>query len=130
MLTVTEPDGTPRTEAVKPSPLLARLDAFLPKLAAANDSLLSSPTPDDAFTPQEEPLNPSQSPLLEPRTHRQDDPKSAPSVTDGSADESAVTMSIYIDQTLGQLVPSGQPEQQKQQHDNAIESSPLIQPLP
>lgn len=115
---------------VRPSPLLARLDAFLPKLAAANDSLRSSPTSDDAFIPKKEPTNPPQSPHVQPRTHRQDDTKTTTNVTDQFSDGSAVTMNIYIDQSLGQLVPSDQAELQEEQPDNAIKSNPLIQPMP
>jgi len=38
-LTVTEADGSARTNEVEPSPLLARLEAFLPKIAEANKQL-------------------------------------------------------------------------------------------
>lgn len=76
-LTVTKPDKL--TSKVEPSPLLSRIEAFLPEFEAANKTLV-----------------PGQSAV----TIGKDEP----------AKSGDVQMDIYVDDTMGELVPTDKPK--------------------
>lgn len=84
-LTVTEPDGTTRTGRVEPSPLLSKMQAFLPQMAAANESLTGLKQGGSAVE-------------LEKVDGAKD------STTRVSTEDLSVNMDLYVDESLGELV--------------------------
>lgn len=118
LLTITNPDGTPRTTKVTPSPLMSRLQHFLPEMAAANARLSPKAGEDSVSIQKIEPQKSADAlneivkndgkckiPLQE-EGQRETDPKRK----DGNVGESAVMMDLYVDESLGELVSSGEQE--------------------
>lgn len=134
LLTVTNPDGSPlenqTTQPSKPpSELLSRLDAFLPRLAQANASLTTSasgPTPDVIETllkPNAPPVrteanaadflkpvslpgaNSSPTPREENNEKQMEQGCQQDTHAEGS-EATAVEMHLFVDNSLGDLVPS------------------------
>lgn len=83
-LTVTEADGAPRTGLVEPSPLLSRIQAFLPQMAAANDALDSAASEESAVQ-------------VEKVVGEEKE-------TDKDADADTVKMDLYVNESFGELV--------------------------
>lgn len=83
-----KPSQATSSEAAKPSPLLSRLKTFLPELAEANKKL-ESETVDDEILVKDE----NKGELNE----RGDEQKKG-------GEEGVVEMSLYVDNTLGELV--------------------------
>lgn len=120
MLTVTNPDGTPRTSQVTPSPLLSRLNTFIPRLAAANRNLSKTPPQIDPFTPTK----------LQSNSHH---PRQSPSSqSEALPNPPAVTMSLYVDDSLGNLVPSSDPSDNSPNSNKYPKHSvpPLVEMIP
>lgn len=103
-LTVTEPDGSARTKKVTPSPLLSRLEAFLPEIARANSELVERPAGAPGVV-VEKVASHERSSKLEKQGDMQ--PANASCEGDSAEEEEdlSVRMDLYVDNTLGKLVP-------------------------
>lgn len=88
-LTVTEPDGAPRSGRVERSALLNRLEVFLPRLKSANDALAGDAVRESIV--HVEKVAPSSKDGLRPK---------------GAGEEGAlrVDMDLYVNESLGELV--------------------------
>lgn len=93
-LTVTNSDGTPRTAHVEPSSLLSRIEAFLPQLKAANETL----------TPQQSSQSVVQ--LKKVAASPENEDKGDEVVADRDEGDMRINMDLYVDNSLGTLVPN------------------------
>lgn len=94
MLTVTPSSGRTSTlGCVEPSVLLDKLNSFLPKLQEANDALLS----EDQHKVNSIPA---------PQLVQAKESGTADGEDETIAEDSAVNMDMYLDNSLGELVPN------------------------
>lgn len=115
-LTVTEPDGAPKTGRVEPSGLLGRLENFLPQLKAANEALQPEDHGQQAVQIEKvKTSKPLESEEIE-ETERQQ-----------------VKMDLYVDESLGELVGTSDEKNQKDAKHKTLSGQlgkrPLIQVL-
>lgn len=116
LLRVDGPSSQPATSAVPPSSLLAKLGAFLPQLEAANAALSRA----DCGK-----LNSIPAPVAAPVADAADAGGGSPPVAkDG--DPLAVHMDVYVDEALGELVPSAKAAQETDKAD-AERGPPLVE---
>ncbi len=113
LLTVTGPPSTGVTSAVEPSSLLAKLDSFLPKLKEANSRLEQT---------EHEKLNSIPAPEPVQIKEEKDDVKNEDE--DSEDDELVVNMDVYLDNTLGELVPNAETANQDKSQGK---KNPLIE---
>lgn len=86
-LTVTEPDGTARTTQVQPSPLLGKIQAFLPQMAAANENLKQAEKCESAV-----------------ELEKVSSEATKPGRNVNVEDDISVNMDLYVDESCGKLV--------------------------
>lgn len=128
-LTVTNPDGTARTTKVEPSPLLDRLKTFLPQMQAANATLeQSAPGEEAVVVVQENGINGSPK---RKRAQTQSEANAGRTGVDNtseyeSEEELAVNMDLYVDKSLGELVPD---DEEDEENDQMTKRRPLVEVL-
>lgn len=105
LLTVTPSGGLANNTAVEPSQLLAKLNTFLPKLKEANKALLSEDSHKMNSIPAPVVVTTDNTALPSSET------KTVPSTELAASqanDELAVNMDVYLDNSLGELVPNAE----------------------